>query len=41
MIRKYTHKNENFKITAVNQYLDISLNKTKTTKIFNCRRQNI
>ena len=33
--------NENFKIAAVNHYLDVSLNKTETAKIFNCSRQNL
>ena len=41
MTRKYLHKNENFKISAVNYSSDILLNKTKIVKIFNCGSQNL
>ena len=41
MTIKYAHKDKNFKIAAVNHYLNVSLNKTETVKIFNCSRQNL
>ena len=41
MTWKYFYKNENFKISVVNYYLDILLNKTKIVTIFNYVCQNL